>query len=158
MRRVRQTVVLISLVAVFVTLTATPANACDRKCRDARLAAQQYEQWYDLMHGYRTPPTATSPVGDLVYWEHKWDYATAFGYMMCESKGNRYARNPSGAQGLMQILPGGSYDPVQNMRQAQGKYGAAKKRGNPWGPWSQCASGARYWRQFWTGKDPHAPR
>jgi hypothetical protein len=68
---------------------------------------------------------------------YSWSVATAFNKMYCESGGNPWAIGPrtkyGTAQGLMQILPGGSFDPATNMAQAWKKYEGA---GHSWSPWT----------------------
>lgn len=71
---------------------------------------------------------------------YSWNHTTAFNKMFCESGGNPYALGTwvtikgqkYRAEGLMQILPGGSHNPYINMNQAWGKYAGA---GNSWSPW-----------------------
>lgn len=78
---------------------------------------------------------------DALLARYPWSQRTAFSKMYCESGGNPYAIGPwvtiNGkryrAEGLMQILPGGSHDPATNMAQAWRKYSDA----GGWGPW-QC--------------------
>lgn len=66
--------------------------------------------------------------------QYGWNLATAQRILFCESRGDQNAVGPQTrygrAQGLMQILPGGSFDPATNIAQAWQKYQA---RG--WQPW-----------------------
>ena len=55
---------------------------------------------------------------------------TAFRVVQCESGGNPDAHNPSGANGLFQVL-GGSFDPDTNVEEA---YRMWRQRG--WEPWT----------------------
>jgi soluble lytic murein transglycosylase-like protein len=71
--------------------------------------------------------------------KYAWNQATAFSKLWCESGGNPWAANSSGARGLMQILSKdgaghyiGSFDPTTNIDQAWGKYEGA---GHSWSPW-----------------------
>lgn len=61
----------------------------------------------------------------------------------CESGGNAWARNPSGASGLWQILgvpfPGNPFDPFTNARMAVAKYRGAGYSFSPW----VCTAAAR---------------
>ena len=63
----------------------------------------------------------------------RWSAATI---AECESGGNAYAHNPSGASGLWQILgvpfPGNPFDPFTNARMAVAKYRGAGYSFSPW--------------------------
>lgn len=73
--------------------------------------------------------------------QYPWSQGVAFGKMFCESGGNpdsmgdwvKIGGRNYRAEGIMQILPGGSHDPATNMAQAWEKYSAA----GGWSPW-QC--------------------
>lgn len=84
-------------------------------------AAQAHACWDGLIAG-----PADSP--------YTWSTSRAFSVMMCESHGNPWAHNSSGANGLMQDL-NGPMDPAQNMAVAYGKY-----KSSGWGPWNQSES------------------
>jgi hypothetical protein len=65
-----------------------------------------------------------------------WAASAAAAVAECESGGNVYAHNPSGATGLFQILgavrPGNLYDPMVNAENAVAKFEAS---GNTWSQW-----------------------
>ena len=76
---------------------------------------------------------------DWLLTKYSWNQSTAFSKMYCESGGNPWAYNASGATGLMQILTKdrdgnnlGSFDPETNMAQAWEKYESA----GGWSPWA----------------------
>ena len=66
--------------------------------------------------------------------QYPWDDAVAYRIMMCESEGNANAHNPSGANGLFQIL-NGPFDPAANVATAYRMY---SQRG--WQPWTSSRS------------------
>lgn len=86
--------------------------------------------------GKKTRAHAEACYGHLLA-KYNWSYSTALSKMMCESDGDPTAVGPptkyGRAQGLMQILPGGSFDPATNIAQAWKKYSDA----GGWSPW-QC--------------------
>lgn len=57
--------------------------------------------------------------------------ATVWRVMYCESKGDPWAHNPSGANGLMQEM-GGPYDPAANIARAWSQ----SRQGTNWSPWT----------------------
>lgn len=91
-----------------------PAGGC--MANRAKTVAEAHACWDGLIASY------------------PWNTTTAFRIMYCESKGNPHAvgipTRWGRAQGLFQILPGGSFDPATNAQQAWAKYQA---RG--WAPW-----------------------
>lgn len=65
-----------------------------------------------------------------------WAASSAAAVAECESGGNQYAHNPSGASGYWQILgevvPGNVYDPMVNAQNAVAKFRAS---GDSWAQW-----------------------
>lgn len=107
----------------------------------AAAAAEQAAQPWGNCSGVQRSVEASNDCwrGLVDDYKDEWNVREALAVLYCESKGDRYADNPdSSAFGLMQILPGGSGDPVVNMRQA-----IAKWRDRGWQPWSSCP-----WRQY----------
>lgn len=94
--------------------------------------------WNGRLHSSAELTASAHRCWDYLIAQHPWSASTAFRIMMCESHGNPYAANASGARGLMQILSKdkygnytGSFDPQTNMDQAWAKYQAA----HGWSPW-----------------------
>lgn len=85
-------------------------------------------------HGVKSRDHAWNCYGPILQ-RYGWNAQRAFNILMCESQGHPGAVGPrtkwGRAQGLMQILPGGSFDPEANIAQAWQKYSAA----GGWSPW-----------------------
>lgn len=142
----------VAAVAVVTTTTAPPsptttapppkrASRSDaRRTPPVRLApVAPVDPGGDCMTGwaFRDPAAQTAKAHrcwDDLLARYSWNQTTAFRIMMCESGGDPHNIGPptryGRAQGLMQILPGGSFDPETNMAQAWSKY-----QRSGWRPW-----------------------
>lgn len=81
-----------------------------------------------MRHGAKSYAEMQSCWGGLVA-RYPWPAAKVWSVMYCESKGDPWARNRSGATGLMQVM-GGTTDPAGNIAQA---FSMWRSRG--WQPW-----------------------
>lgn len=84
---------------------------------DAKSPTESHHCWDSLVHQWSDWPTSTM---EAILW--------------CESKGDEWARNPSGAEGLFQDMDG-PQDPWQNAVMAHRKWAASGTR-----PWSSSES------------------
>ncbi len=127
-------------------------DAADRAARTAMLARSSGRVSRSFSYSVRTAaaaPEAPAPGGCLRHgpksiaeahscWDgliaqYSWPQATMFRIMYCESHADPWARNPSGATGLFQVIESdASTDPTTNVRQAWAKYVGAGYSTRPW--------------------------
>lgn len=77
-----------------------------------------------MRHGRKSWDEMVSCWNYLVVQYSDWSAVRVFTIMQCESGGDPWAANPSGAHGLMQDM-GGPFDPAANIAVAHGKYVAS---------------------------------